>query len=183
MSWQIALAGSLAHKPPHCAATRSSLLMLPNSATGKRTIQVAAGTSHSRTIDMPADPNNVPVVERMTRSRLDKMSASQVAKWRNESIKAIQDLSPRKSERDGVITQFFERRHTHEAPSPLKAKSPLEAKSPDPGPRTPHDPEKKRSLSSKKRDRKRSMKKLVSGTALFMHAPPSPCDASCSYIA
>ena len=119
----------------------------------------------------------------MTRSRLDKMSASQVAKWRNESIKAIQDLSPRKAERDGVITQFFERRHTHEAPSPLKAKSPLDAKSPDPGTRTPHDPEKKRSLSSKKRDRKRSMKKLVSGTALFMHAPPSPCDASCSYIA
>ena len=71
--------------------------MLPNSATRKRTIRVAAGTSHDRVIDTPADPNNMPIVERMTRSRLDKMSASQVAKWRNESIKAVQDLSPRKS--------------------------------------------------------------------------------------
>ena len=163
--------------------------MLYNSATGKRTIQVASGASHSRTIDAQTDPSNVPIVERMTRSRLDKMSASQVAKWRNQSIQAIQNLSPRKSERDGVITQYFERRHTHEAPSPLKAqsplkaKSPLAAKSPDLGPRTPHDPEKKRSLSSKKRDRKRSMKALASGTALFMHAPTSPRDASCSYIA
>ena len=104
-----------------CASGRVStlLLMLPNSATGKRTIEVAAGTSHSRTINTQTDPNNVPIVERMTRSRLDKMSASQVAKWRNESIKAIKDLSPRKSERDAVITQYFERRHTHEAPSPL----------------------------------------------------------------
>ena len=100
--------------------------MLPNSATHKRIIHVAAGTSHSRTINTPSDPNIVPIVERMTRARLDKMPASQVAKWRNESIKAIQDLSPRKSERDGVITQFFERRHTHEAPSPLKAKEGVE---------------------------------------------------------
>ena len=75
--------------------------MLPSSATGKRTIQVAAGTSHSRTYT-PADPNNMPIVERMTRSRLDKLSASQVAKWRNESIKAIQYLSPRKSAREEV---------------------------------------------------------------------------------
>ena len=80
--------------------------MLPNSATGKRTIEVAAGTSHSRTINTQTDANNVPIMERMTRSRLDKMSASQVAKWRNESIKAIKDLSPRKPERDGVITQI-----------------------------------------------------------------------------
>ena len=85
--------------------------MLPNSATHKRIIQVAAGTSHSRTINTPTDPNNVPIVERMTRSRLDKMPASQVAKWRNESIKAIQNLSPRKSERgeDGAITQYFKK--------------------------------------------------------------------------
>ena len=82
--------------------------MLPNSATGKRTIQVAASTSHSRSIDTPADPNNISIVERMTRSRLDKMSASQVAKWRNESIKAVQNLSPRKLERDGAITQYLE---------------------------------------------------------------------------
>ena len=99
--------------------------MLPNSASRKRTIQVAAGTSHSRSIDSPADPNtSMPIVERMTRSRLDKMSASQVAKWRNESIKAVQNLSPRKLERDGAITQYFERRHTHEAPSPLNKDKP-----------------------------------------------------------
>ena len=93
--------------------------MLPNSATGKRTIKVAAGRSHSRTINTPTDPNHVPIVKRMTRSRLDKMSASQVAKWRNEAIMSILDVSPRTSERDGIVTQYFERRHTHEAPSPL----------------------------------------------------------------
>ena len=97
--------------------------MLPNSASRKRTIQVAAGTSHSRSIDSPADPNTMPIVERMTRSRLDKMSASQVAKWRNESIKAIQDLPPR-NESTGFITQYFERHHTHEAPSPLNKDKP-----------------------------------------------------------
>ena len=98
--------------------------MLPNSATRKRIIQVAAGTSHSRTIDTPANPSNMPIVERMTRSRLDKMSSSQVAKWRNDSIKAIQDLSPRKAETTGIITQYFERYHTHEAPSPLNKDKP-----------------------------------------------------------
>ena len=125
--------------------------MLPNSATHKRTIQVAAGTSHSRSIDAPADPNNMPIVERMTRSRLDKLSASQVAKWRNESIKASQNLSPRKSERDGVITQYFERRHTHEAPSPLK---PAEKASPVKmyGPQKKPPPKTPPGLSPSKRD-------------------------------
>ena len=94
--------------------------MLPNSATGKRTIPVARGTPHTRTINAPSDPNQVPIVERMTRARFARLSASQAAKYRNESIKALQDLSPSKAElADSFITQFFQRRHTHEAPSPV----------------------------------------------------------------
>ena len=159
--------------------------MLPNSATGKRTIQVAAGTSHSRTIDMPADPNNVPVVERMTRSRLDKMSASQVSKWRNESIKAIQDLSPRKAERDGVITQYFERRHTHEAPSPLNNAKPGTSSDPPPASTPASTPgkwfSKKKPASARKRGQKRAKRELglASPSKIVV---PSP-DRDVSYIA
>ena len=95
------------------------------------------------------------------------MSASQVAKWRNESIKAIQDLSPRKAERDGLITQYFERRHTHEAPSPLNsAKKTFPGTSSDPPPAsTPAStPGKwfgqKRPASARKRGQKRSKREL-----------------------
>ena len=144
--------------------------MLPNSATRKRVIQVAAGSSHSRTIDMPADPNNIPIVQRMTRSRLDKMSASQVAKWRNESIKALQDLSPRKSERDGVITQYFHRRHTHEAPSPLNNKDNLDKPAGTPASTPGKWFGKKKTASARKRGQKRTkaaMKKASPRKFLF----------------
>ena len=151
--------------------------MLPNSATRKRIIQVAAGTSHSRTIDTPANPSNMPIVERMTRSRLDKMSASQVAKWRNESIKASQDLSPRKSESDGAITQHFHRRHTHEAPSPLKKDKPGTSSDPLPASTPASTPGKwfgkKKPASARKRGQKRMQLQLgtVTPSKIMMPSP------------
>ena len=154
--------------------------MLPNSATGKRTIEVAAGTSHSRTINTQTDANNVPIVERMTRSRLDKMSASQVAKWRNESIKAIKDLSPRKPERDGVITQYFERRHTHEAPSPLN-KGSSSGTSEEPASTPGKWYKKKKTDSARKRGQARS-KAEASRASPSKFMLPSP-DRDVSYIA
>ena len=39
----------------------------------KRTIHVAAGRSHKRTIDAPTDKLALPIVERMTRSHLAKL--------------------------------------------------------------------------------------------------------------
>ena len=158
--------------------------MLPNSATRKRTIYVAAGASHSRSINALCDQDNMPIVERMARSRLDKMSPSQVAKWRNESIKAIQDLSPRKSERDGVITQYFERRHTHEAPSPLNkgsssGASPGTSEEPSSTPGKWHG--KKKTDSARKRVQARS-KAAASRASPSKFMLPSP-DRDVSYIA
>jgi len=151
--------------------------MLPNSATGKRTIQVAAGTSHSRSINMSTDPNNTPIVERMTRSRLDKMSASQVAKWPNESIQAIQDLSPRKSERDGTLTQYFlqpkAKRHTHEAPSPLNKSNAGSSSDPLPESTPGKWFEKKKTASARKRgqDRTKAQVKTTSPSKFMLPSP------------
>ena len=159
--------------------------MPPKSATRKRTIHVSAGTSHSRTIEAPYDPNNMPIVERMTRYRLDKMSASQVAKWRNASIKAIQDLSPRKSERDGVITQYFERRHTHEAPSPLNNAKPGTSSDPPPASTPASTPGKwfgkKKPKSARKRGQKRTKREIGIATPSKIIVP-SP-DRDVTYIA
>ena len=141
--------------------------------------------SHSRTIEMPADPNNVPIVERMTRSRLDKMSASQVAKWRNESIKRIEDLSPRKAEREGLITQYFERRHTHEAPSPLNNAMPGTSSDPPPASTPSSTPGKwfgkKKPDSARKRGQKRTKREIGFATPSKIIVP-SP-DRDVSYIA
>ena len=107
--------------------------MLPNSKTTShtRTIRVAAGRSHKRTINAPADPNEQPIVERMTRSRLDKMTAEEEEEWKTESVNAILGMTPRKSDQEGIL-KFLNKpsageagpsdlsRHTHEAPSPLK---------------------------------------------------------------
>ena len=147
--------------------------------------RACASLTDSRTIDMPADPNNVPIVARMTRSRLDKMSASQVSKWRNESIKAIQDLSPRKAERDGVITQYFVRRHTHEAPSPLSKAKPGTSSGPPP-PSTPASTpgkwfSKKKPASARKRGQKRTKREIGFATPSKIIVP-SP-DRDVSYIA
>lgn len=111
---------------PHVAtrAARQTLhkasflsVMLPNSGPASRTtrtIHVAAGRAYTRVINSPVDPNDKPIVERMTRSRLDKMSAGQVKRWKNEQIGAILELSPRKKERES-IAMFFNARSSGEA--------------------------------------------------------------------
>ena len=105
--------------------------MLPNSASGKRTIHVAAGRSHKRTIDSPANPNDQPIVERMTRSRLDKMTAEQEEEWKTASVNAIFGMTPRESDQESIL-KFLNKpstseagpsdlsHHTHEAPLPIK---------------------------------------------------------------
>ena len=100
----------------------------------KRTIHVAAGRSHKRTIDAPTDKLALPIVERMTRSRLAKMTAEEEEEWKTESVNAILSLAPRINDQaspEASILKFLNtpaaseagpssRRHTHEAPSPLK---------------------------------------------------------------
>ena len=81
----------------------------------KRTIHVAAGRSHKRTIDAPTDKLALPIVERMTRSRLAKMTAEEEEEWKTESVNAILSLAPRKndqasmspSKRDGKIAAYM----------------------------------------------------------------------------
>ena len=107
--------------------------MLPNSKTSSRTrtIHVAAGRSHKRTINSPADPNDQPIVERMTRSRLRTMTVEQEEEWKTEAVNAILTMTPRKSDQASILTFLNKQpaseagpsdlsRHTHEAPSPLK---------------------------------------------------------------
>ena len=98
-------------------------------AHGKRTIHVAGSRSHTRIIDAPVDPNDQPIVERMTRSRLDKMTAEEEEEWKTESVNAILGMTPRKSEQESII-KFMNKTSqagpsdlSHEAPSPLKRRT------------------------------------------------------------
>ena len=79
--------------------------MLPNSKTAAntRTIHVAAGRSHSRTIQMTGDPNDQPIVERMTRSRLNKMTAEEEADWKTSSVNKILGLTPCKADQESIL--------------------------------------------------------------------------------
>ena len=107
--------------------------MQPKSKTASRTrtIHVTGGRAHKRTINSPADLNNLPIVEHMTRSRLNNVTPEQELEWKTESVNAILGLSPRKSDQESILA-FLNKRptseagpsgrsvHTHEAPSPLK---------------------------------------------------------------
>ena len=96
----------------------------------KRTIHVASSRSHKREIDAPTDNLTLPIVEKMTRSRLAKMTEEEEEEWKTESVNAILSLAPRKNDQASIL-KFLNtpsaceagpssRRHTHEAPSPLK---------------------------------------------------------------
>ena len=104
--------------------------MLPNSKTSSHTRTVHV-RSHKRTVKSPADPNDQPIVERMTRSRLNNMTAKDEEEWKTTSVNAILGLTPRKSEQESILNFLNKQptseagpsdlsRHTHEAPSPLK---------------------------------------------------------------
>ena len=69
-------------------------VMLPNSSTGKRLQPRSVFTaSSSRTISSPADPGDAPIVERMTRKRLSKLSPANAAAWKQSSIDAIMEAA------------------------------------------------------------------------------------------
>ena len=68
--------------------------MLPNSSTGKRLQPRSVFTaSSSRTIPSAADPGDAPIVERMTRKRLGKLSPANAAAWKQTSIDAIMEAA------------------------------------------------------------------------------------------
>ena len=77
--------------------------MGPGTTMAKRTIHVAAGRSHKRTIDAPTDKLALPIVERMTRSRLAKMTAEEEEEWKTESVNAILSLAPRKNDQASIL--------------------------------------------------------------------------------
>ena len=69
-------------------------VMLPNASTGKRLQPRSVFTaSSSRTISSPADPGDAPIVERMTRKRLSKLSPANAAAWKQSSIDAIMEAA------------------------------------------------------------------------------------------
>ena len=68
----------------------SRRLVGPGTTMAKRTIHVAAGRSHNA----PTDKLALPIVERMTRSRLTKMTAEEEEEWKTESVNAILSLAP-----------------------------------------------------------------------------------------
>ena len=84
-SFTLALFSSTLALPP---------VMLPNSSTGKRLQPRSVFTaSSSRTISSPADPGDAPIVERMTRKRLSKLSPANAAAWKQSSIDAIMEAA------------------------------------------------------------------------------------------
>ena len=100
--------------------------MLPTSDTN-RYIQVSARSAHVRILKKTVDEMDVPIVERMTLKKLGKMTARQVKLWKMKAIEAINNV-PEESRQMTVDTYFtqpspatsYHRRHTHEAPSPVK---------------------------------------------------------------
>ena len=84
-SFTLALFSSTLALPP---------VMLPNLSTGKRLQPRSVFTaSSSRTISSPADPGDAPIVERMTRKRLSKLSPANAAAWKQSSIDAIMEAA------------------------------------------------------------------------------------------
>ena len=81
----------------------SQLTAMPPCGQPKRTIHVAAGKAHKRTINAPADPNQAPIVERMTRSRLEKMTDEEEEAWKTESVNAILNTTTRKSDQESIL--------------------------------------------------------------------------------
>jgi hypothetical protein len=88
-------------------------------AQGKRTIHVKGGRSHTREIDAPGNPNDQPIVERMTRSRLDMMTPEQEEEWKTASVNAILSMTLRTTDQVSILN-FLNKPPTSEAgPSDL----------------------------------------------------------------
>ena len=71
-----------------------------------RLVYVSRGSSHTRRINKPADPKHDPVVERMTRGRLEKMSPAQAFAWKTSAFKKIKEVTPNDSELLDLLKYF-----------------------------------------------------------------------------
>lgn len=151
--------------------------MLPTSDTN-RYIQVGAGSAHVRILKKTVDEMDVPIVERMTLKKLGKMTARQVKLWKMKAIEAINNV-PEESRQMTVDTYFTQpspatshhRRHTHEAPSPVKkaaAGSSADPPTPDSTPRKWAG--KKRPMASRKREQARNKKAVANLSLAEYHA-------------
>ena len=127
--------------------------MLPTSDTN-RYIQVSAGSAHARILKKPIEMD-VPIVE-----KLGKMTARQVKLWKMKAIEAINKV-PEESRQMTVDTYFTQpspaishhRRHTHEAPSPVKKAAAGSSADPPTPDSTPGKwAGKKRPMASRKRE-------------------------------
>ena len=109
----------------------------------------------------------------MTRSRLAKMTVEEEEEWKTESVNAILSLAPRKNDQASIL-KFLNtpaaseagpssRRHTHEAPSPLKTVTTSPLKQYGPKKYSPTTPE---GLSPSKRDGK------IAAYMTWMPTPP-----------
>ena len=84
--------------------------MLPNSKTQTRTIYVKG---HKRNIASD-DPENEPIVERMTRARLKGLTPEDEEEWKTASVNAILGLTPRVSDQASILN-FLNKKSTSEA--------------------------------------------------------------------
>ena len=151
--------------------------MLPTSDTN-RYIQVSAGSAHVRILKKTVDEMDVPIVERMTLKKLGKMTARQVKLWKMKAIEAINNV-PEESRQATVDTYFtqpspatsYHRRHTHEAPSPVKKAAAGSSADPPTPDSTPGKwAGKKRPMASRKREQARNKKAVAKLSLAEYHA-------------
>ena len=151
--------------------------MLPTSDTN-RYIQVSAGSAHVRILKKTVDEMDVPIVERMTLKKLGKMTARQVKLWKMKAIEAINNV-PEESRQMTVDTYFtqpspatsYHRRHTHEAPSPVKKAAAGSSADPPTPDSTPGKwAGKKRPMASRKREQARTKKAVAKLSLAEYHA-------------
>ena len=71
--------------------------------------------SHSRLIDNADDHGDEPIVEKMTRNRLAKLSPANATQWAKQSIAAIKDATA-VNEQESIL-KFMERRPSEAGPS------------------------------------------------------------------
>ena len=152
--------------------------MLPTSDTN-RYIQVSAGSAHVRILKKTVDEMDVPIVERMTLKKLGKMTARQVKLWKMKAIEAINNV-PEESRQMTVDTYFtqpspatsYHRRHTHEAPSPVKKAAAGSSADPPTPDSTPGKwaGKKRPMMASRKREQARDKKAVAKLSLAEYHA-------------
>ena len=119
-----------------------------------------------------------PIVERTTLKKLGKMTARQVKLWRMKATEAINKVTEesRQMTVDTYFTQpspatSYHRRHTHEAPSPVKKAAAGSSADPPTPDSTPGKwAGKKRPMASRKREQARNKKAVAKLSLAEYHA-------------